>query len=128
MLGRAPPRGVGLWTGAAKVGDGSGRTCSPEGAVTGAAWVGDTFGATGERPTGAARVGERFGAVEGGLAIPEDPPADEGDDAEPADPPEEAPPPDEEPPDEDPDCEKAATGINSAATIMRVRTGCLLVG
>ena len=39
--------GTGLGTGAAWVGDGSGRTCGVAGLVTGADWVGETLGARG---------------------------------------------------------------------------------
>ncbi len=141
LLVRVPPAGAGAWTGAPKVGDGSGRTCPPPVPVTGGAvWVGVTFGAT-DDPTGRVWVGDRLGATEGGLVTPEDPPRDgarAGDvvleappvEEPPNDPPVEAPPdddpPDEDPPEEDPDCESAATGISNTAAMMKARMGFLL--
>jgi hypothetical protein len=107
------------------VGDGSGRTWVPDGPPTGAAWVGETFGATGERPTGAVTVGDWLGATDGGLVKPEDPPeegagADVPDDAPEEDPPEEDPP-EADPPD-DPVCANAMAGINNEAARITTRT------
>lgn len=129
-----PLPGAGAPGGAAWVGDGLGRGCVPEGPATGAVWVGETFGATGDDPTGAVRVGETFGAPDGGRVAPEDPPTPEGDDAEPPEgpedaPPEDAPPPEEppedDPPDEEPDCASARPGIRRAAAMIGMRTACL---
>ncbi len=88
--------------------------------------MGETFGATGERPTGAVTVGDRLGATDGGLAgvagplvdgagadVPDEPPED--------DPPDEDPP-DEDPPD-DPVCARAMAGINNEAAKITTRTG-----